>query len=615
MTYCFNPDCPSPQNPATHRFCQECGWRLQLGDRYEAVQPIGTGHNSRTFLGRDRTTLIKPQCLIKRFTPVGNTRLEREAAAERFRKDVVHLATASQHPYIPNLLSYFEREPHQFIVQDFLVGTHLDQQLQDKRGSFDSQEVRALLQDVLPILQHLHQHRIIHRDIKPVNLRQPADQSRWWLVDLGAIKPMTATRIAHPATAVGNAEYVAPEQLRGEATFASDLYSLGVVCLHLLTGLRPFDLFDGINGCWHWRSIVPDVDAQLATVLDGMVQSALSDRLSSVAAVLTALGSPHPIALEQAFMPVSRPQRWPANWELDLGIEIRQIAALPVADILLVLTAAGKIEVRSLHTPQNLFHTLTAKTPHTSILAPHPHQPTFILGSRQGTLEQWHLGQGAWHGHPLTSASHGITQLKFTPDGAMIIGADTQGDLHVWHANGTWQATQRRHAAAITTLALSHCGTMLASGDAQGQVKLWQLQLPTIECLRTFSRHAGAVTALCWLQQDHALVTAGWDMTLWWRFPATGAILQAVKAQGFGLPIRVFLSHPDQSNLMTGSQDGRLQCWPSPSENQGPTHPVTAIAAASSLPAPIVGLVHQPGLSALLCATQTGYLIQRSLPC
>ncbi|MEO1299465.1 MAG: protein kinase, partial [Cyanobacteria bacterium J06636_16] len=604
----------SPQNPETHRFCQGCGWRLRLGDRYEAVHPVGAGQNSRTFLGRDRTTVIKPQCLIKRFTPVGNTRLEQEAAAERLRKDVVHLEIASQHPQIPNLLSYFERASHQFLVQDFLVGTHLEQHLQDKRGPFSSQEVLSFLQDVLPILQHLHQHHIIHRDIKPTNLRRPADQSHWWLVDLGVIKPVTATRMANPATVVGSAEYVAPEQLRGEATFASDLYSLGTVCLHLLTGLPPFDLFDSVNGCWQWRSIVPDVDAQLATVLDGMVQPGLSDRLSSVEAVLTALAIPLPIAPQHASAPTRRPQHWLANWELHLENEIRQIAALPAADILLILTAAGTIEVRSLHAPQNLLNTLTPSTPQPLTLAPHPQQPTFVLGTRQGTLERWHLAQGAWRCHRLPSASHGLTQLLFTPDGATIIGADAQGELHCWGGNGKHQATPRAHSTPITALALSHCGTLLASGDTQGQVTLWQLQLPAMDRLRIFNRHAGAITALCWLREDQALITAGWDMTVWWRHPETGGILQALKAQGFGLPIRALLAHPQQPDLITGSQDGLLQCWPSPSEHQSPGNPVTATTAAPSLPAPIVGLVLQPGIPALLCATQTGYLVQRSLP-
>jgi serine/threonine protein kinase len=294
MPYCLNPDCSRPENADQNRFCQRCGWRLRLGDRYEAVYPVGGGHASRTFVGRDRATLVQPQCLIKRFTLSGQTRLEQAAAAERFRRDMDHLAIASQHPHIPALLAYFEREEQSFVVQQFLVGPHLDQRLQENLGPLDSDEVVAFLRDVLPIVQHLHQHRIIHRDIKPTNFRCPPGQPHWWLVDLGAIKPLTATRLAHPGTLVGSADYAAPEQLRGEATVASDLYSLGVVCLHLLTGLPPFDLSDSVNGVWHWRSIVPDVSPSLAALLDRMVQPALRDRLPDVATAMASLGMTGP---------------------------------------------------------------------------------------------------------------------------------------------------------------------------------------------------------------------------------------------------------------------------------------------------------------------------------
>ena len=616
MTYCFNPNCPHPLNPETHRFCQACGWQLRLGDRYEAIHTVGTGQNSRTFLGRDRTTLIKPQCLIKRFTPTGTTRLAQEAAAEQFRKDIVHLAIASRHPYIPNLLSYFERERHQFLVQEFLVGTHLDQHLQDKAGPFSGEDVWALLKDVLPILHHLHGHHIIHRDIKPTNLRRPTNQSHWWLVDLGAVKPLTATRMAQPGTVVGSAEYAAPEQLRGEATFASDLYSLGVVCLHLLTGLHPFDLFDSAFSCWRWRSIVPDVDERLATAIDGMIQPALSARVASVEEVMTALGFPNVTLTPLTPSLPHRRKQWTTNWEVNLGTAIHQIVPLSLADILLTLTTMQTIEVRSLHNPQNLLHTITLNAVNPTTLAAHPHQPTFALGTRQGSLEMWHLTQGSWNHDRISALAHSITQLIFTPDGKAILGADDQGGLHLWDLDSTHHNTWQGHTTAVTALALSHSGTILASGDTQGQVRLWQL--PGMECLRTFSRHAGAITALCWLVKDQALVTAGWDVAVLWRCPATGGILQSVKAQGFGLPVRSLLPHPTQPYLITGSQDGQLHCWPQLPENAPTVELISPIATAQPIATSIIGLSLQPATStplpSLLCATQTGYLLQRSLP-
>lgn len=257
---------------------------------------------------------MKPQCLIKRFTPSGETALARAADRDRFRQTVARLDSVSQHPQLPNLLGYFEQGDDQFLVQDYVVGEGLDQRLQ-AWGSLDGPAARQLLTQGLPLLHHLHSHQVIHRDIKPTNLLIPPQDSWWWLVDLGAAKPLTATQIAQPGTLIGSAEYAAPEQLRGEATYGSDLYNLGVVCLHALTGLNPFDLFDGSHGCWCWRSLVPDLAPALAEVLDAMVQPTLADRLPNAAAALqtlkasVSLPSPTPTT---AAAPPPEPPTWQA---------------------------------------------------------------------------------------------------------------------------------------------------------------------------------------------------------------------------------------------------------------------------------------------------------------
>ncbi|NER82192.1 MAG: protein kinase, partial [Leptolyngbya sp. SIO1D8] len=451
MIHCLNPNCTQPGNPENHRFCQNCGWRLRLGDRYEALYPIGTGRNSRTFLGRDRTTLVKPQCLIKRFTPTGATRLAQETTAEKFRNLVSALAISSQHPQIPDLLGYFEREQQQFLVQQFLAGSDLVQFLKDKGGPFSSEEILALLRDTLPVLQHLHRHRIIHRDIKPSNWRRPTNQGHWWLVDLGAMKPLAATHRGQPGTVVGSAEYIAPEQLRGAATFASDIYSLGVICLQLLTGLRPFDLFDSVHGCWRWHSIVPDVDKPLALILDGMVQPAVSDRIGSVETLMAALGMANP-SLGSASSP-QPPKKWTPHWEETFESQILAVTSLPSIDALLLLTTAGTIEVRALAKPQTCLTILTLEIPDPLTLVPHPHVPLFVVGSRQGGCEVWSLVQTRWQCRSLSDISHGITQCVFTSDGETLIGGDHQGRLCLWDwAKSKVKTVWQEHTSPITAL-------------------------------------------------------------------------------------------------------------------------------------------------------------------
>ena len=611
MSHCLNPDCAQPQNPSDHRFCQRCGWPLRLGDRYEAVLLLRGGQNSRTFVGRDRTTLVQPQCLLKQFTPAGETRLEREAAAERWRRDVGHLATASQHPQIPDVAAYFERDRHQFLVQQFLTGPHLDQILQEKLGPFDSNEVWSFLRDVLPILHHLHQNRIIHRDIKPTNFRRPPGQPHWWLVDLGAIKPLTATRLAQPGTVVGSADYAAPEQLRGEATVASDLYSLGVVCLHLLTGLQPFDLFDSGQGGWRWRSIVPDVSPSLAAILDRMVQPTLRDRLADVATAMVQVGLDPPLmASPLGAKPVVH--KWRVEQTVDLAMPI--LAAVSLPDHLLLLTAAGTVVGRSLHTLAESFPALSLSSPQATVIAAHPQDCAFVVGTARGELERWQWQAESWQGQSVGAIAHGITQLMFVAEGQQLLIADDHGYLYCWDGQthqivATWPA----HASKITSLALNHSGTVLASGDDQGQVALWQW--PTMRLLRKLSRQPGAINTLAWQADDQTLITASWDVTERWRCPQPGRGSQVATAQGFYLPVRSLLPHPTQPDLITGSQDGQLQYWQA---SDDPTSPLAKVRAAAIAPAPLIALCPQTGKLqsgfSLISITASGQIAQWRSP-
>ncbi|MEO1095420.1 MAG: serine/threonine-protein kinase [Cyanobacteria bacterium J06638_28] len=617
MSYCLNPVCPQPQNPDTHRFCQNCGWRLRLGNRYEAVRPLGNGLNSSTFWGRDRSTLVTPQCLIKRFLPVGANRLEKATAAESWRQTIARLANASYHPQIPNFLGYFEREDTQFVIQDFLIAPHLDQWMAEKSGPFDSHEVVEFLQDVLPILHHLHSHQIIHRDLKPTNFRRALGQPHWWLVDLGASKPLTTPQAAQPGTVIGSAEYAASEQLRGQATFASDLYSLGLICLHLLTGLRPFDLFDTTHGCWRWHSIVPDVLPSLAVLIERLIQPRLEHRIATVETVMANLGMKPVGQSSPTRVPAKSTQSWPADQQVDLGVQPLAIAALCQHDRLLVLTTSGQLQVRSLQEPEHCLyiHVIDLYDP-TTIVCAHPQASSVVLGDRRGNLRLWEIRDAKAQSHLLPHVTSGITQLHFTPDGSTLIIANNRGEIFCldWSTR-TVQHRWQEHAQAITSLAISHDGALLASGDAQGEVKLWHLS--TAEYLKTLSRHQGAVTALCWLAREQSLVSAGWDASLYWRCPATGSLQQSVTAQSFLLPIRRLLAHPNHSYAIAGSQEGKLLYWPLNAKSQGRLNVTQPVAITTTGSTPILDLIcckdSHTGGPTLFAIDQAEHLSMRQL--
>jgi serine/threonine protein kinase len=614
MSLCFNPNCPQPHNPEAHRFCQGCGARLRLGDRYEAGQRLGTGENSQTFLGRDRRTLVKPHCLIKRFTPSGATALARSAERDRFRQTVTRLDRVSHHPQLPNLLGYFEQGDDQFLVQDYVVGERLDQRLQ-AWGPLDGTAARQLLTQGLHLLHHLHSHQVIHRDIKPANLLIPPQDSRWWLVDLGAAKPLTATQLAPPGTLIGSAEYAAPEQLRGEATYGSDLYSLGVVCLHSLTGLKPFDLFDGVHGCWRWRSLVPDLAPALAEVLDAMVQPTLADRLPSAAVALQTLNasvSGPPPTTATAVAPPPEPPIWQAA--VTLTIDTPLLAATRGGDRLWLLTTAGDLYHQSLGNGRETVPIRSHIPDRGSAIAAHPTQSVLALGTRTGDiwLTTAPVPTADWQG-PLQKHQGAIAHLAFYGDDQLLT-LDTQGGVGCWH----WPSGTCRHhwqmAHRVTALAVDEAGPQMAFGDDQGAVQIWagggDSPAARPYRLRTLSGHRGAVSALAWVDQGETLISAAWDMGLWWRRAATGGQLQQVTAAGFHLPVRSLL--PIAPNrLITGSQAGQLQGW-----QVGRIRSIvgdvslTAIATTSPSTSPIIALLPDPKDPATwLSVSQEGTLV------
>ncbi|RMH71723.1 MAG: NINE protein [Cyanobacteria bacterium J007] len=330
MTVCLNPHCPQPNNPDRSQFCQSCGAKLLLGDRYRPVKLIGSGGFGRTFLGVDEYKPSHPRCAIKQFyTPDEGRSSHYQKACELFRQEAIRLEQLGQHPQIPDLLAHFDQEGRQYLVQEFVDGQNLAEELA-LTGTFDERQIRELLENILPILEFIHEREVIHRDIKPENIIRRDRDGQLFLVDFGAAKAVTAATLGHTGTVIGSAGYCAPEQTIGKATFASDLYSLGVTCVHLLTQIEPFDLFDAREGQWVWRDYLVDrtVSDRLARVLDKLLENPLSRRYHSASEVLQdlqrsparAIVNPAPSAPSVTPSPPPRGELVPADEDLQKRI-------------------------------------------------------------------------------------------------------------------------------------------------------------------------------------------------------------------------------------------------------------------------------------------------------
>ncbi|PSB03147.1 serine/threonine-protein kinase, partial [Merismopedia glauca] len=289
MSYCLNPNCPKPLNPENLNFCLTCGSKLLLKERYRAIKPLGQGGFGRTFLAVDEDKPSKPVCVIKQFYPQAQGTSTIQKAVELFTQEAVRLEELGHHPQIPNLLAYFTQDDRQYLLQEYIDGANLAQEL-DHQGAYNEAQIRQLLADLVPVLEFIHQHHVIHRDIKPENIIRRTSDRLPILVDFGASKFVSSASLNQPGTSIGSAEFVAPEQVRGQALYASDIYSLGVTCVNLLSQNSPFNLFDVTQNQWVWRHYLnTPISENLGKVLDKMLEIVPAQRYQTAGELLAAL--------------------------------------------------------------------------------------------------------------------------------------------------------------------------------------------------------------------------------------------------------------------------------------------------------------------------------------
>ena len=298
MLYCSNPRCSNPFNPDGNKFCLSCGSQTLsplFRNRYRVIRLLGEGGFGRTYEAIDTDRMDDP-CVIKQFLPQvqGTTALEK--ATELFKQEAKRLYELGEHPQIPRLIAYFEQDKRLYLVQELIEGQTLLAELR-QQGPFRETKIRQLLADLLPVLKVVHERGVIHRDIKPENIMRRRKDGKLMLIDFGVSKQVTATILGQVGTTVGTHGYAPMEQMRGQVYPASDLYSLGVTCIRLLTQCLPkedgFDqLYDALEGRWIWKERLPKsktISPQLRQVLDKLLQDYVKERYQSANEVLSVL--------------------------------------------------------------------------------------------------------------------------------------------------------------------------------------------------------------------------------------------------------------------------------------------------------------------------------------
>lgn len=296
MSYCLNPACTNPQNNPQAETCCACGSKLLLRDRYRVMKGLGQGGFGATFLAMDESLPGEPHCVIKQLRPTATAPQVLQMARDLFEREAKTLGKIGNHPQVPRLLDYFEDKQQFYLVQEYVSGLTLQQEVK-RDGPLSEAGVRQFLSEILPVIQYIHSNQVIHRDIKPANLIRREQDRKLVMIDFGAVKnqvnPTAASSssemTALTAYAIGTPGFAPPEQMAMRPVYASDIYALGVTCIYLLTGKSPKDLdYNPTTGEMLWRKNL-HISEPFAQVLTKMLEVSVRHRYQSAEQILKAL--------------------------------------------------------------------------------------------------------------------------------------------------------------------------------------------------------------------------------------------------------------------------------------------------------------------------------------
>jgi serine/threonine-protein kinase len=271
-----------------------------LNNRYRILETIGRGGFGETYLAEDTHMPSQRKCVLKQLKPIIEQPHLPEWVKERFQREAAILEELGEgNRQIPCLYAYFSEADKFYLVQEWIEGVTLAEKWQTE-GNLDAKEVRQILVQLLPVLDFVHSKRIIHRDIKPENIIIRSQDNLPVLIDFGAVKEAIAT-VVHTnnssafSAAIGTPGYMPSEQAAGRPVYSSDLYSLALTAIFLLTGKSPQDLqSDPGTGEIIWQEYATQIEPKLIAILTQAIKFHPRDRFTTAREMLEALDSSVP---------------------------------------------------------------------------------------------------------------------------------------------------------------------------------------------------------------------------------------------------------------------------------------------------------------------------------
>jgi serine/threonine protein kinase len=525
-----------------------------------------------------------------------------------FNREVAALKKLGNYPQVPQLLAHFEENQEFYLVQEFIAGSPLSDELKPGQQWSESQVI-DLLQEVLGILSLIHSYGLIHRDVKPNNLIRRQKDRRLVLIDFGSVKQAwmqvvtvqgktsASYAIGIPATlAIGTSGYMPTEQGRGRPRPNSDIYALGIIGIQALTGLSPTELLEDFNTAeviWQHKA---QVSADLASVLNKMVCYDFKDRYQSATEVLQALQPLINTAVPQhsAMTQLSEIEIQPKSSADTVVVRDRVRQHLPKnisnaavlrsfkkpTVLIGIATSAGVLalilgnyyfarlpasisqaEQNSVVPPPNtasgniaLTKTLRGHSNVVWSVAINPDGQTLASGSEDKTIKLWNLPTGELQ---RTLKGHGtVWSVAFSLDGQILASGSNDNTIK-WNLPTGVQLTISGHTGTIWSVALNPDGQTLASSSEDKTIKLWNLA--TGELQRTLEGHTDDVRAIAFSLDGQTLASGSSDNTIkLWNLPSGSLVRTLLGHQDRVIAIAF---SRDKQILASGSVDKTIKIW------------------------------------------------------
>jgi WD40 repeat protein len=554
-----------------------------LRNRYKIIETLGTGGFGDTYRAVDLDLPGQPQCVVKHLKPKNLNPAILPIAKRLFEREAqILFQLGSENSQIPKLFAHFEENGEFYLVQEFVDGYDLSKEIAPGKP-LNEGVVFKLLKDILEVLAVVHQHNVIHRDIKPQNLMRRKD-GKIVLIDFGAVKQIGAMFInAHGQTSitvgVGTPGYMPGEQANGRPKLCSDVYAVGIIGIQALTGLTPQQLKqNSTTGEVIWRNFA-QVSDSFADILDTMVRDHFSQRYQSAALALQALIStmvslPPPPTPPSTLLPL--PLMSIIYQRLNSWLFVRVILLLSLGGYgywqlsfnmpnVSLKPSKPDVSPKPSKLPQSptqpisiestsLVKTLIGHNDQVGSVAISPNGQTLVSGSEDHSIKIWHLSTGTLV--RTLSHSNGVTAVAISSDGQTLVTGSRDSTIKIWHLSTGTLVRTLSHSRPVASVAISRDGQTLVSGSSD-TIKIWKMSTGIV--VRTLTGHSSWVESLAISRDGQTLVSGSWDNTIKIWNLSNGSLKRTIS--GHCKHVFSVVISPNGQFLISSSLDNTIKIW------------------------------------------------------